>query len=70
MVMLPKLPFMNGVRILGINKTVGIDDDFEEDDEDDDDQCFDTEEETSKESCGVGYNFSDEVEEDELKKDR
>ena len=69
-VMLPKLPFMNGVRILGINKTVGIDDDFEEDDEDDDDQCFDTEEETSKESCGVGYNFSDEVEEDELKKDR
>ena len=66
-VMLPKLPFMNGVRILGINKTVGIDDDFEDDD---DDQCIDTEEETSKESCGVGYNFSDEVEEDELKKDR
>mmetsp|Transcript_24838 Transcript_24838/g.35404 ORF Transcript_24838/g.35404 Transcript_24838/m.35404 type:complete len:196 (-) Transcript_24838:35-622(-) len=24
----PKLPFMNGVRILGINRTTGIDDDF------------------------------------------
>lgn len=26
MVMVPKLPFMNGVRILGINRTAGIDD--------------------------------------------
>ncbi len=48
-VMLPKMPFMNGVRILGINRTTGIDDgDYFQDDEDDD-ECFDSEEESSKE---------------------
>jgi len=30
--MIAKLPFMNGVRILGINKTTGIDDDFNKED--------------------------------------
>ena len=69
-VMLPKIPFMNGVRILGINRTAGIDD-CEYDDEEEDDECLDTEEDTSKEESAVGYNFSDEVEEeDEPKKDR
>lgn len=49
-VMLPKMPFMNGVRILGINRTAGIDDgDYLEDDEDDD-ECFDSEDESSKEA--------------------
>ena len=48
-VMLPKMPFMNGVRILGINRTAGIDDgDYLEDD--DDDECLDSEEESSKEA--------------------
>ena len=65
-VMLPKLPFMNGVRIFGINRTCGIDDGNEEDD--DDDCLVDTEEEASKDSA-IGYNFSDEVEV-EMKKDR
>ena len=61
---------MNGVRILGINRTAGIDD-CEYDDEEEDDECLDTEEDTSKEESAVGYNFSDEVEEeDEPKKDR
>ncbi|KAL7466094.1 hypothetical protein ACHAXS_006392 [Conticribra weissflogii] len=32
-IMLPKMPFMNGVRILGINKTAGIDDDFDVDED-------------------------------------
>jgi len=66
-VMLPKLPFMNGVRLFGINRTIGIDDagNYEEEDED----CLvDTEEETSKDSA-IGYNFSDEAEV-EMKKDR
>ena len=53
-VMLPKMPFMNGVRILGINRTAGIDDgDYLEEEE-----CFDTEEESSKDSA-VGLDFSD-----------
>ncbi len=47
-VMLPKMPFMNGVRILGINRTAGIDDgDYPEDEED---ECYDSEEESSKEA--------------------
>mmetsp|Transcript_35604 Transcript_35604/g.75038 ORF Transcript_35604/g.75038 Transcript_35604/m.75038 type:complete len:342 (+) Transcript_35604:109-1134(+) len=71
--MLPKLPFMNGVRILGINRTTGIDDgDYLAEE-----QChdtFDTEEESSKGS-GVGLDFSDGGEDvdkttDEPKKDR
>ena len=43
-VMLPKMPMMNGVRLLGINRTAGIDDgtdsscqDDDEEEEDDDD---------------------------------
>lgn len=52
--MVPKMPFMNGVRVLGINRTAGIDDgDYREEEE-----CFDTEEESSKES-GVGLDFND-----------
>ena len=38
-VMLPKMPFMNGVRLFGINRTIGIDDgayETEEEDYDDD----------------------------------
>lgn len=55
-VMIPKMPFMNGVRIMGINRTAGIDDgEFVEDD---DDECFETEEESSKES-GAGLEFND-----------
>lgn len=46
-VMLPKMPFMNGVRIFGINRTTGIDDGLCLEDECD--ECFDTEEET----CGT-----------------
>eukprot|EP00970_Alexandrium_tamarense_P012123 scaffold2748_cov193-Alexandrium_tamarense.AAC.31 len=64
-VMLPKLPFMNGVRILGINKTTGIDDgDFEDDY--DDDECVDTEEESAHESVGFDLDRSA----DETKKER
>lgn len=68
--MLPKMPLMNGVRILGINRTTGIDDgDYLEEDE-----CFDTEEESSKESC-VGMDFKDRGDyigdaSDEMKKHR
>eukprot|EP00580_Thalassiosira_gravida_P016464 CAMPEP_0201676898 /NCGR_PEP_ID=MMETSP0494-20130426/42862_1 /ASSEMBLY_ACC=CAM_ASM_000839 /TAXON_ID=420259 /ORGANISM="Thalassiosira gravida, Strain GMp14c1" /LENGTH=349 /DNA_ID=CAMNT_0048159719 /DNA_START=22 /DNA_END=1071 /DNA_ORIENTATION=- len=52
-VMLPKIPLMNGVRILGINRTAGIDDgDYREEDD-----CFDTEEESSNEG-GVGMDFA------------
>jgi hypothetical protein len=67
MVMLPKLPFMNGVRILGINRTAGIDDgDYQEDEED---ECVDdTEEDTSRESDDV-VDQLDEAK-DEPKKDR
>ncbi|KAL7528194.1 hypothetical protein ACHAXR_002320 [Thalassiosira sp. AJA248-18] len=61
-VMLPKMPFMNGVRILGINRTAGIDD-GEYNMEEEEDACFDTEEETSKES-GVGLDFNDQLIED------
>ena len=42
-VMIPKLPFMNGVRLFGINRTAGIDDCLDIDNEDD---CFETEEES------------------------
>ena len=49
-VMLPKMPFMNGVRILGINRTIGIDDgDYPEEEEDD---CIDTEDESALDSVG------------------
>jgi hypothetical protein len=49
-VMLPKMPFMNGVRILGINRTIGIDDgDFQDEDEDD---CVETEDESALDSVG------------------
>ncbi|KAL3777088.1 hypothetical protein ACHAW5_003057 [Stephanodiscus triporus] len=67
MVMLPKLPFMNGVRILGINRTAGIDDgDYQEDEED---ECVDdTEEDTSRESDDVVDHLDERK--DELKKDR
>lgn len=67
-VMLPKLPFMNGVRILGINNTAGIDDG--DDLEEEEDKCFDTEEESSRDSA-VGLDCIDErVTKPELKKDR
>lgn len=49
-VMLPKMPFMNGVRILGINRTIGIDDgDYPEEEEED---CIDTEDESALDSVG------------------
>jgi hypothetical protein len=53
-VMLPKMPFMNGVRLFGINRTTGIDDvgDFHEEEEDDD--ADETKEEsTNVESLGL-----------------
>ena len=58
MVMLPKLPFMNGVQILGINWS-GVDNiDYKEDKEDEEDKCvYDTEEDTSRESDGVVHHF-------------
>jgi hypothetical protein len=68
-VMLPKMPFMNGVRILGINRTAGIDDgDCQEDEED---ECIDTEEDSCRESCVYNDDVGklDETN-DELKKDR
>jgi hypothetical protein len=48
-VMLPKMPFMNGVRLFGINRTTGIDDvgDYHEEEEDDD------ADETKEESTNV-----------------
>jgi hypothetical protein len=50
-VMLPKMPFMNGVRIFGINRTIGIDDgDYLEDE--DDGHCIDTEDESALDSVG------------------
>ena len=70
-VMLPKMPFMNGVRILGINRTAGIDDgDYQEDDEG---ECAeDTEEDTSREGSGVFNDYFERLDErrDEPKKDR
>lgn len=47
-VMLPKMPFMNGVRILGINRTAGIDDGDYLEEDDDEDECYDSEDESSK----------------------
>ena len=61
-VMLPKMPFMNGVRILGINRTAGIDDggDYQEE-EDEDDECVeDTEGEDTSRDEGSGV-FNDDV---------
>ncbi|KAL7478738.1 hypothetical protein ACHAW6_004491 [Cyclotella cf. meneghiniana] len=56
-VMLPKVPFMNGVRILGINRTAGIDDgDYL--DEDEDDECVDTEDESAMGSLGCDLSES------------
>lgn len=51
-VMLPKMPFMNGVRILGINRTIGIDDGDDYQEDDDDDCCDDTEDESALDSVG------------------
>jgi hypothetical protein len=67
-VMLPKMPFMNGVRILGINRTIGIDDgDFQDEDEDEDD-CVETEDESALDSvvCDLSEKSNDIVH--ELKK--
>mmetsp|Transcript_3411 Transcript_3411/g.7076 ORF Transcript_3411/g.7076 Transcript_3411/m.7076 type:complete len:344 (-) Transcript_3411:317-1348(-) len=53
-VMLPKMPFMNGVRLFGINRTIGIDDGAYETEEDDDDCANDTEEDsTNDDSLGL-----------------
>lgn len=66
-VMLPKMPFMNGVRILGINRTAGIDDgDYFGEDED---ECFDTEEESNESDVGLDFSDGSEAKE-EPKKDR
>jgi hypothetical protein len=55
-VMLPKMPFMNGVRILGINRTIGIDDgDYEEED---DELCDDTEDDSALDSI-IGCDLSE-----------
>ncbi len=56
-VMLPKMPFMNGVRILGINRTAGIDDGYYLEDEDDD-ECVDTEDESALDSIGCDLSES------------
>mmetsp|Transcript_19311 Transcript_19311/g.31623 ORF Transcript_19311/g.31623 Transcript_19311/m.31623 type:complete len:337 (+) Transcript_19311:142-1152(+) len=46
-IMLPKMPFMNGVRLFGINRTIGIDDGaYETEDDDDDDDANETEHES------------------------
>jgi hypothetical protein len=52
-VMLPKMPFMNGVRLFGINRTTGIDDggDYHEDDDGSDET--EEEESTNDESLGL-----------------
>ncbi|KAK1746379.1 hypothetical protein QTG54_002986 [Skeletonema marinoi] len=48
------MPFMNGVRLFGINRTIGIDDGAYETEEDDDDCANDTEEDsTNDESLGL-----------------
>ena len=62
-VMLPKIPFMNGVRILGINRTIGIDDgDYEEEE---DDECDDTEDGSALDSigCDVSEKSNDRISE-------
>mmetsp|Transcript_31221 Transcript_31221/g.48856 ORF Transcript_31221/g.48856 Transcript_31221/m.48856 type:complete len:338 (+) Transcript_31221:139-1152(+) len=63
-IMLPKMPFMNGVRLFGINRTIGIDDGAYET-EDDDDGAYETEEDsTFDESLGL------EITNEEAKKTR
>ena len=54
-IMLPKMPFMNGVRLFGINRTIGIDDGAYETEEEDDSGVNETEEEdsTNDESLGL-----------------
>jgi hypothetical protein len=53
-VMLPKMPFMNGVRLFGINRTIGIDDG--DDDQEDDMDVDETEEKTAAENFGFDIN--------------
>ena len=58
-VMLPKMPFMNGVRILGINRTAGIDDGDYGADEEEEEDCVDANEENLNYSNNdVGMEFS------------
>lgn len=68
-VMLPKMPFMNGVRLFGINRTAGIDDCVDLDDVANS-ECFETEEELSEEN-EVGLEFDSNGQQVvEFKKDR
>jgi uncharacterized protein YqhQ len=79
-VMLPKMPFMNGVRLFGINRTIGIDDgDYQAEDydtpdeteEDDDNNNNATTPRTDDDDdCDLGLDIIDSTEEDETKKTR
>lgn len=63
-IMLPKMPFMNGVRLFGINRTIGIDDGAYET-EDEDDGAYETEDDlTNDDSVGL------EITNEEAKKTR
>ena len=65
-VMLPKMPFMNGVRLFGINRTIGIDDgdyyqaeDYDTPDEGEEDNN-DVTTPTDDGDCGLGLDIIDE----------
>jgi hypothetical protein len=79
-VMLPKMPFMNGVRLFGINRTIGIDDgeyqaeDYdtpdETEEEDDNNNYATTPRTDDNDDCDLGLDIIDATEEDETKKTR
>ena len=79
-VMLPKMPFMNGVRLFGINRTIGIDDgDYQAEDydtpdeteeEDDNNNATTTSRTDDNDDCDLGLDIIDSTEEEETKKTR
>lgn len=79
-VMLPKMPFMNGVRLFGINRTIGIDDgDYQAEDYDTPDETTEEDEDnnnattprTNDNACDdLGLDIIDATEVEETKKTR
>ena len=68
-VMLPKMPMMNGVRLLGINRTAGIDDGTDSSCQDDDEEEEDDDDVTEKDLLLLEEDDSKECD-DEPKKNR
>lgn len=68
-VMIPKMPMMNGVRLLGINRTAGIDDGTDSSCQDDDEEEEDDDDVTEKDLLLLEEDDSKECD-DEPKKNR